>query len=474
MKTLTGLWPTLETMSVPATVLADWRRMLKIDFAALKPWLNLTDEISDTYPCTSQRDCGCAHEVVRHSPSHIMAACRCDEAECPSFSVTKNDLLVYELDMAAFCGGMGGALGFDSLPETGERVDGAPHIWCVGQYAPTHSPVYFCLCPDDDMMLRAVSGLIQVQPEPFILMSASLRNRTPAVESLLRSYRSIFVPLAGALILAAAKKFNTAKSIQPLLDRFAAQVEAGESDKLPQAKAVPEYLIRQEATRQRAGKQDRTMVSTWRVRYRGIEYSLPSLAGSDLVVFLMAKQGRNFNASELTEAVRKSNGTGDGIAANAVLFGDDKGDDESGDAMGRVGELHERVLIWDAAEIEKVKGKISELEGELKQYEEAGDFSSIHYLETKKELEAWQQGMRQNTKRVGKKLVPKEIQKGTFTVKANLIQKNIRKVLEKHLRNNCRPLYDHLNDKNILKFGVLNSYRPKPRINWVIEMKKGT
>ena len=474
MKTLTGLWPTLESMSVPATVLADWRRMLKTDFATLKPWLNLTDEVSDTYPCIRQRDCGCAHEVVRHSPTQIMAACRCDEAECPSFRVTNKVLLVYELDMPAFCGGIGRALDFDSLPATGKRVDGAPNVWCVGQYASTHSPVYFCLCPDDDMILRAVSGLMQVQPEPFILLSPSLRNRTPAVENLLRSHRSVFIPLAGALVLVGAKKFKTAKSIQPLLDRFAAQIGAGESGKLPQAKAVAEFFIRQEATRRRAGKQDRTMVSTWRVCYRGIECFLPPLAGSDLVVFLMAKQGRKFNASALTEAVRKSNGTGDGIAANAVLFGDDMGEAESGDAKGRVGELNERVVIWDATEIQKAKAKITDLLGEVKQYENAGDFSSAPYLETKNELEAWQQALRQNTKLVGKKLVPKEMQKGTFTLKANLIQKNIRKLLDKHLRNNCRPLFDHLNDKSILKFGVSNSYQPKPRINWVIEMKKGT
>jgi hypothetical protein len=332
-------------------------------------------------------------------------------------------------------------------------------------------PVVLTIQPTEENFRTVVAELTARLPDGFILLAPTKQFCNAAIQELLAKSRAGFFDLKSNLTL---RPDGSLEADKLGAEWFARVLTKPTAMSATATTAPSEYLIRQEATRQRAGKQDRTMVSTWRVRYRGIEYSLPPLAGSDLVVFLMANQGRNFNASALTEAVRKSNGTGDGIAANAVLFGDDMGEAESGDAKGRVGELHERVLIWDAAEIEKVKGKIIELKDELKQYEDAGDFSSIHYLETKKDLEGWQQGMRLNTKRVGKKLVPKEIQKGTFTLKANLIQKNIRKLLDKHLRNNCRPLYDHLNDKSILKFGVSNSYQPKPRINWVIEMKKGT
>jgi len=54
------------------------------------------------------------------------------------------------------------------------------------------------------------------------------------------------------------------------------------------------------------------------------------------------------------------------------------------------------------------------------------------------------------------KWVPKEYQKGTFQEKADVIRKHIRKLLDGYLRENCRPLFDHLNDRNTLVYGVSN------------------
>ena len=249
------------------------------------------------------------------------------------------------------------------------------------------------------------------------------------------------------------------------------------AERQPAAAPRPQYLIRQEGTRQRGGKQDRTMVSTWRVFYAGQDCLLPPLVGSDLLVYLMSNQARNYNASALTEAVRKSAGFGDGKAANAVQFGEKMGAKEGGSAQGRVGELNEPVLIWDDEDIKMARKKIAELEAEVKEYIAAGDNTSSHYLEAQQNLETWQNALKQSTKLVGKKRVGREMQKGTFAIKANLIRKNIRKVLDGYLRQNCRALFDHLDDKKVLKYGVHNCYQPNPRIRWVFEMKemkKGT
>lgn len=222
MKTLTGLWPTIESMSVPATVLADWQLLLNGDYAAVFPWLDLTKELAETYPCIQRLACGCAHEVVAHSPDNIVAACRCKPAECASFGLEPKDLWVYELDGSRFFGAIGMALGIEATPDTGEPVAGAPKIRFVGIYPRTQSPVYFCFCPTDDLMLGNVSGLIQAQPEPFILLAASLRNKTVRVGNLLQRQRSVFIPLANSLTFDDKGKFEVTNSLQPMLDRFAA------------------------------------------------------------------------------------------------------------------------------------------------------------------------------------------------------------------------------------------------------------
>ena len=102
MKTLAGLWPTLESMFVPATVLADWQLLLNGDYAAVFPWLSRTRELAETYPCLQSPACGCAHEVIAHTPENIVAACRCEPAECASFGLEPKDLWVYELDVCLF------------------------------------------------------------------------------------------------------------------------------------------------------------------------------------------------------------------------------------------------------------------------------------------------------------------------------------------------------------------------------------
>jgi hypothetical protein len=73
-------------------------------------------------------------------------------------------------------------------------------------------------------MLGNVSGLIQAQPEPFILLAASLRNKTVRVENLLQRQRSVFCPLANFMALDDKGKLEVTNSIQPMLDRFAARL----------------------------------------------------------------------------------------------------------------------------------------------------------------------------------------------------------------------------------------------------------
>ena len=78
-----------------------------------------------------------------------------------------------------------------------------------------------------------------------------------------------------------------------------------------------------------------------------------------------------------------------------------------------------------------------------------------------------------NAKKLKGNWMPKEYQKGTFQEKADVIRKHVRKVLDEHLRENCRPLFDHLNDRNTLIYGVKNRYHPKPRVEWVVQLMGG-
>jgi hypothetical protein len=255
--------------------------------------------------------------------------------------------------------------------------------------------------------------------------------------------------------------------------------EAVGDDQRPMAQEgarSPEYWIKQEGTRRRAGKQDRTQVSTWRIGFRGHEVLMPTWVGTEYLIFLMRSQGKEFEAGALTQTIRKSTAvgaTGSKETANEILHGSGGCSEDGEPAGGRVGDLNERDVIWDARHITDCLRKIKAFEDEVGLHEKARDFSSETYLEAKRMLEEQQDLRAANAKNVNGKWMPKEYQKGTFQRKADVIRKHLHKVLYQHLRDNCRPLFDHLIDRNTLVYGVKNRYQPKPRVDWVVQLMGG-
>jgi len=237
MKT-TGLWPNLERFAVPATVLAEWRMVLGKEFADAVPFLRVTQEQAEGYPCTNRSVCECRHEVVFHSPQNIVAACRCEPGECKSIRLEPKDLLIYALDLKKFCGAIARAFKFEAAPDGDGIYYSAPKIWPVGFYR--HSPVYLALCPTDDLLLANSEGIFNANQQPFILFAPSQRNKTAAVQSFLQRHRCEFIPLSQCLVLAGKGRFQVSHSIQPILDRFT----AGLAD-LPTIKPVLEGIRRE-------------------------------------------------------------------------------------------------------------------------------------------------------------------------------------------------------------------------------------
>jgi len=242
----------------------------------------------------------------------------------------------------------------------------------------------------------------------------------------------------------------------------------------------PDHLIKEESRWRRKGKYDRTEISTWRIWFQGVDYPMPEWVGTEYLIFLIERQGREYDADDLTTAVRKSRPSG-GVAseqqAKDMLLGEGGDSDSAGAMRGRVGALTERDDIWDADQIQTALRKKEKLEEEIAKHEAARDYNSKDYLDLKGKLEEQLDLLKANAKRVMGKSIPKEYQKGTFQKKANLIGKHFLKLLNEHLRENCRPLFDHLRDPNTLTYGMKNCYQPKPRVDWKIQRKgdkKGT
>ena len=204
---------------------------------------------------------------------------------------------------------------------------------------------------------------------------------------------------------------------------------------------------------------------------------MPPWLGTEYLVFLIRKQRREFDAGALTQAVRKImpvRANVSGHTVSEILHGQAGAGDQGEPVGGRVGDLAERDVIWDERQIAQCLQALEELPDEIRLHEEAGDFSSDEYQALKAALEEQRDLLRSCAKQVQGKWVPKEYQKGTFQEKADVIRKHVRKLLDEHLYENCRPFYDHLNDRNTLVYGVRNRYRPVPPIKWKFQTREGT
>ena len=218
---LTGLWITLERFLTPATVLAEWRHVLRDEYDYAASFLRPTDELAEVFPCTHQRRCGCYHAVITHGPGDIVAACRCDRHPCRTIPLDPKDILIYSLDRRRLCHAIQGCLGFEPPTPRLESLPCARNTFLVGTFGPTCSPVYFAHRQTEGEFLTEVVGLMTLQSEPFILLAPTHVHLSVPVQGVLQRQKCAFIDLSRFLALDGPGRFRLLKSPGPILDQFA-------------------------------------------------------------------------------------------------------------------------------------------------------------------------------------------------------------------------------------------------------------
>lgn len=221
------IWSSLEQFINPATVMAEWRAVLGADFVNTQPFLWSNGEQAEEYPCTNDPTCACDHEIIVHAPDRLVAACRCDPAECKAIHLQPKDVLIYALDSRKFCRAIRATFNFYAPQDERALPFGAPHAWPVGAYGALHSPVYLIIRQSEQEFLKEVEGLITGQAEPFILLAPTKRHLTPIVNAVLQRQKAIIIPLSCTLTLDGPGRFKMTTPIKPILDRFAKVLAEG-------------------------------------------------------------------------------------------------------------------------------------------------------------------------------------------------------------------------------------------------------
>jgi hypothetical protein len=191
------LWPALEAIPGPAAVLAEWRRLAGTDLDLLRPYLQPLPRLAASYPRLVGGEPTYPYEVVEHRPDDYVGIC--PETD-DRVALTREDLVVYEMDWPLFLADVAAALGFgyrfggpDGLP---------PATRLIGGYRPVAGysfSAYLAIPLESRSLTSAVCMLVSLSDAAFVLLTPTRCRLRPDAQQILERKRCCFLSLEEAL-----------------------------------------------------------------------------------------------------------------------------------------------------------------------------------------------------------------------------------------------------------------------------------
>ncbi len=161
-------WPALEQVPDLAAVPVEWRALLGDDFAAAGRFLLPTPRVAGSVKGLAPGRT-CIHEIRRWRGCFLSV---CPDG-CEAAELTRDEVTVHRLDVAALAREVAGALGLEAV--RAETVPGVAGVWYVGDYVPycgLRFPAYLALAGEPEGLSAAADGLA-ARGGPFILLAAT-------------------------------------------------------------------------------------------------------------------------------------------------------------------------------------------------------------------------------------------------------------------------------------------------------------
>jgi hypothetical protein len=213
-------WSALESFSRLFAVPCVWRHRLGDGFIVFNArFLQRTPVLVGSYPCL--QGCGCAHEVIRHSATEVVAVCRCESWCCDDLSLTNEDTAIWELSWARLGRALCQALGLE-VKNVELNLNATRQI---GSWSPHAVPVILTIQHTSFEFARAVAALVARLREPFILLSPSARHLDARGKELLANIGAGFFALDAHVRVTPQGVLEPTQTPGELFGRFSAQPE---------------------------------------------------------------------------------------------------------------------------------------------------------------------------------------------------------------------------------------------------------
>lgn len=200
MKTLERFWRSLESIHGLLAIPAFWEARCGDGMDLLRPHLRVTDMEGSLYPCPERPIGYCPRRIVDYGDGEYAALCRDPYKLCETVPLTRNDVLLRQLDIASFTRMLAQPLGIRWHAPV-SRACGAWAIGLSGRKETRNQPVLLAIFPETDRFVATLRTLLLSLDGPFVLLAPTSRHRTVEVEELLQKRGVAFVPLDEHLLL---------------------------------------------------------------------------------------------------------------------------------------------------------------------------------------------------------------------------------------------------------------------------------
>ena len=213
-------WAALDGGSSGVALMIDWFWIFGSAVDVIRPFLKLTGEKSESFPCPAETPCGCRHTIGETRRGELIATCGCDW-DCGTYQLEPSDILFHGIDFERFGDAIRQSLGF-AKPSAAPYVSGG--LREIGMHAGA-VPVYLSL-EDADGLLRALTRLLGQRDGPFLVLTPTGSSWSPEVEALARPHAGGHISLSSVLG-SSPTGFTSNGAVQPMLAQFAKRLNRG-------------------------------------------------------------------------------------------------------------------------------------------------------------------------------------------------------------------------------------------------------
>ncbi len=212
---MSGPWRSLEEVCGLAAVAAEWRQHAGPDFEAFKAgFLQKAGRIARSFPCPHKA--GCTHEVHPRGAGFVGVSKDDDGTGCDDILLTKEDIEVWEVNLARLGRAIAQALKCDA-EDAKLGLERTRQIASLGD-APL--PILLTVQHDGDGFGEVAAQLVARFPNSFILLAPTSRFCIAPVTDLLGRVNAGFFSLEAHVTLLPSGKLHAAKSWGELFSAY--------------------------------------------------------------------------------------------------------------------------------------------------------------------------------------------------------------------------------------------------------------